>query len=188
MLGAILFPLLCAGAILIGHSQPERSDFFSYFGDCGGIPCYLGVVPGQTNWDSALTTFESKPELAYSPQTNTAFNPPGFQGSALLYSLPEQNLVEEIDLTMRSTNVSFGSLLQRFGDPCGVQVSGNSGLSIVFLRMIVAVYADKLGADQVLQPTTPVYSMSLFNRFQSCEQIMSSIAAAPWKGFVRYTS
>ncbi len=189
--GSLLFMLLCAGAMLIGRSNSVQPELFQYLKTCDGQPCYLGVVPGKTSWNDAVEIFENA-HISFDPMTNFAFEPLGFRGNALILDTPgDEAVLDEVDLTMHSSSVTIGSLIDHFGLPCAVVVTPVPQIGLIFLGMSIIVNSNQFDTSQILQPTTLIQQINLFNRFQSCEQVFNSTTTVTfnhWKGFARYTN
>ncbi|HVU11391.1 MAG TPA: hypothetical protein VHD90_08940 [Phototrophicaceae bacterium] len=184
LIGSLVCALLGAGALLIGRNQPMQQDLFRYLGQCDGQPCYLGIAPGKTAWDSALTVLEDRSGIEFDPDTNIASNPPGFQGSALIFG---SATVDEIELTMRTSTVSIGSLIVQMGSPCAVIYTTDGILALFYPRLSVQVMTEKAGGRQTLKPTSLAYQITLSDNFDSCAP-PKGYGYQPWRGFAQYTS
>ncbi len=185
LMASFLFALLCAGALLIGRNHPVQQDLLRFLSQCDGQPCYLGIVPGKTAWESALRTLEDSPQLEFDPDTNIAANPPGFNGSALIFG---STTVDEIELTMRTSTVSIGSMIVRMGPPCAVIYTTDGILALFYPRLSIQVMTEKSGGRQTLKPTSLAYLITLSHNFDSCDPPPKGYGYQAWRGFAHYTS
>jgi hypothetical protein len=188
---ALIISILLAGlsiaTILLGRGQPAQPDLFEYLGNCNGQPCYLGIVPGTTDWHTALDVLGNRPEIEFGTSTNFAFRPQGFSGTVLLLAANQTTTVGEIDLNMRPASISIGSLITHMGSPCAV-VPGERMIGVIFPGMSVISFASDSGTTDAPKPTLMIDEINLFNRFQTCDQVIRETTDRPWRGFAHYTN
>lgn len=183
LLACTVFALLIFSSVLIGRAQ-ERPDFLSYLGRCDGLPCYVGIVPGQTLWADVQARFEIITELRGDNEIYLSYAPPGFSGTLRFYPSGSGS-IREVDLRFHTTRLTLGDLVAEMGEPCAVAMT--RGLpAVLFPGMGVLVIGERIDAVQSLKPSSTVTSINLVDA-EICD-IRNSLALYGWRGFGRYVS
>ncbi len=178
-----IFALLIGGSVLVGHGQ-ARPEFFRYFGRCSDVPCYTGIVAGQTGWSDIETRFEISTALRGDTEINLAYAPPGFIGT-LRFFPSGSGLLAEVDLRFHTTRLKLGDIVAEMGTPCAVAITRRLPL-IIYPSMGVLVVGEQMGAAYTFTPEATVTGINLLGG-TSCD-ISNRLALYPWRGFGRYVS
>jgi hypothetical protein len=176
--------LLIWGSVLIGHAQP-RPEFFGALGRCEGLPCYVGIVPGQTRWADVQTRFEIVTELRGDNHMYLAYAPPGFSGTLRFFPSGD-GLLREVDLRFSTTGLKIGDLIAEMGVPCAVGITTRGLPVVVYPSMGVLVAGERMGEAQLVKLTSTVTGINLL-RDPDCS-LVNSLALHTWRGFGRYTA
>src|SRR5262249_9228343 len=111
------FSLLCAGIVSAGQTQLETRQITG-LENCGGMPCYQGIVPLQTSYEDAKgiiarlqgATMRSSDEASIS----------GDPIQSVRYYRSGDGRVRDISLTVRGNAIVLGDVITRLGTPCAV--------------------------------------------------------------------
>ncbi len=181
-IGCIVFSMMCVGMILIGRAQPQP-EFFRYFGICEGVPCYMGIVPGQTTWDEAQRIITNTPNFSvYTDEINTfsVFNPPQH-----IKFLVRENIVLVIDIRLDGNNTpALGNMILRLGYPCAL---GLSSVPLLFAYPYLLVWDEQVVSPPiVIHPAMLLERVELRNETNTCSGILLERGGHPWIGFKQY--
>lgn len=112
-----LLSLLCAIFVSFGQSWP-RSEIIPELKICGGLPCYRGIVPGQTIWAKALEILKSIPNSEFVDEITVGSNYPGVLDLYLLKAGGAPERVIELGLNPGPQTVAMGDMVAWLGRPC----------------------------------------------------------------------
>ena len=161
-------------AVRIGHGQPEVT-FITELQPCGDSLCYLGILPGTTPWNEALTVIRQAPKLKVADNSDTLF----------LSANPHYKigvLPLEINFGEIEDKISAGNVIVRLGQPCYVfPIPGD--LILGWPNVLFSVST----GDHTVSAHSRVDHIVLRRRFD-CTDVGQTVATTvyKWRGFGRY--
>jgi hypothetical protein len=197
-----VFATLIGLAVLVGYGQPPASAVQQlHLSDCAP-PCWIGIVPGDTNTEEAVQLFSatftpansvSIPPLTLGTSTNPWLVMPLLDSEATAERLMVQlgsveGIVNRIMIQGRrygpvNTMPRLGDLVSLLGPPSCVnpQTPGFEGWTLFYLTTRGTILVGVLGRNS-LAWTQPVYFV--FIRTSAEASDVCSIAQ-PWRGVYR---
>jgi hypothetical protein len=195
----ILFLFMFAGIgamMFIGHSRPLATLIVG-MDNCGETICYKGIELLKTNLDEARAWLQQVPHAAWDNANNRmSFS----EGDVAWVDLvvDSKNIVFKITIHLRPGVLWLGSVIQRWGIPCGVEkiAAGHtySGFNDA-PYYLEGDYSNKTlwipATDDWVQPFTSVTGIDLHAKVGALVdnyRIIDSCAFVrpQWKGFTKY--
>jgi hypothetical protein len=177
---------LLGSAVLYGRALagPDKLRNWHYFGVCHGKPCFLGLVPGITNWVDAKATIET-----YSPRRSRDLS---WISSVIMTSDDPitGGHIQSIQIVDLEGEIlpSFRYFLLRYGMPCKVtyanDISSYGAIGLLYPTMVIWLErrSDYLTMDQPVRSVTLNDPNSVLGKPSYCSAVWNSLFV-PWLGF-----
>jgi hypothetical protein len=132
--------------------------------------CYLGIIPGQTDWAVALTvlhihmiTWDDGTYSAESWDTTHRVRLTRDGGADQVF---------EIDIEFQRALPTFGGVILHYGRPCAMIENIHGAILLEYPSMIFFT------ADSVISPATAIARVDIQNNGVTCQTPIN-----PWTGF-----
>jgi hypothetical protein len=165
----IALVVLSGLSLAIGYTQPAP-DFIPGLERCGGKACFLGMIPGQTTWDTAQTIMQAK-----IPFPNVQMVIRRYEADRLVLverDINNKALLGGIQISLYTNRVTAGAVVARYHAPCAVAFYPNGNTALTYPDL------DFFLADSTLDPTTPIAVLWLGADPMACQN-----AGVAWVGF-----
>jgi hypothetical protein len=167
---------LIASVRLIGRAMGGRDPLPDVgFEVCGGKPCYLGLVPGETRWDRVKPTLEQHGVAFHQSDSTftTKFDILTDQWLIEIISSAQRQRVMYILWVYRGAPLSLGDFILLYGQPCRAFVSQrNDSLIANFHNLSLNVQSY---AHHRFNAQAAVYGFTLSDYLPpGCEQLATS--------------
>jgi hypothetical protein len=184
--------LVLCGAVMVPRVQP-RHDAIPDVGRCDEILCFLGILPGKTELETAVAILKNTHNFApsdYSPDSIVyKQSEPYYRIQFLARSYLSPNPVDEVDLSFFDKSITVGHIVLQFGPPCAV-FTGLSNRGRVYLRYpgaVVSLAVEVQANVALLSTDSPATQINLFDKMRTCEQLAGKYEGdSPWHGFGKY--
>ena len=159
------------GRVVGGHDPLQTAGFEV----CAGKPCFMGLVPGETAWETVQPALETShirfetTDSTFTTQITIVTNDWLIQ----ITSSPQRQRVALILWMYRHQPLSIGHFILMYGHPCWQWRSNGSNLwSARFGNLSTNAYSP---ATSAYSPQSTVYGFSLSD-FQpaGCEHLLNS--------------
>jgi hypothetical protein len=188
-IGMLLTAVLIPTGLIIAASRgiPAMTAFHRIgFDVCDGLPCFRGVVPGQSDWPEALAltadhSGDHSAEMAL------------VSGKLTFYRHTTRPLVYSFGYFVPSsaqTSLTLAELVRAFGPPCRVQFGmewKTRALLIYQFGWAITTSADgRLNADSRITDftfTDPGYLSDLYPAPNGCPGLGAGHLRSSWRGF-----
>ncbi|HVO43004.1 MAG TPA: hypothetical protein VMT34_10290 [Aggregatilineales bacterium] len=185
---SLLLVVLCAGAVIVGHAQPE-SALVPGLELCDGVLCYQGIVPGETPITQARS---------FLAQSELNIETGGRQGGNFSYTDADSkrhlDLVEDwrhaagfLMLGLERAPIRLGDLTNAFGPPCTIGLGGAPIVTLTYPNFEVNIFffASRLHPQGAfsLRPDTAVSQIFFNGRQTGCTPTDFNNDDVQWHGF-----
>jgi hypothetical protein len=183
---------LISGCVGSNKKSLEIGDGGLLSGNPCSAPCFLGIYPGITTEEQALTIFSSKLDVKNCDRwdTRNSGGDRGIRCSSIGVTFNDQNFVNVVGFSP-SQNISLSNVIRKYGNPDGVFVSA-SGIEGT-PPIIALIYFDSLNmiihlpeqdsSLYNLQPDIQIESIVYLDR---SDYLFDKRSAKQWKGFGNY--
>jgi hypothetical protein len=129
--------ILCFGAVIIGRAQPIPE--YAEFQRCDDVPCYKGVVLGKTSWQDAESVLLKIPNSI----RNRSFGIKVARGQvrAVTAFFPQNDIVQELDISYRQPSLTAAEVVANFGIPCAVYQNNRDSRAP---KLVILAYPDRV--------------------------------------------
>lgn len=181
MKARFLMPVVLALVVIVAACAPEpelRNDKLlqdtSFIdSDPCGPPCWRNIIPGETDWQDALTIIEDDPTLS-DPDVRTSddstvegalWGQDGGDDCCQMYT--EDGAVVDVLILQTTPDSTLGEVIDEYGDPTyvlGEEFSDDQGVFSLFypeLQMVVYVFAE--GNDVSLSEASETIGFGYFS-------------------------
>ncbi|HVO42260.1 MAG TPA: hypothetical protein VMT34_06545 [Aggregatilineales bacterium] len=194
-----ILTLACVLAIGVGRTSQRLAPDLQAFGldrCAGGLPCFLGIVPGVTAWDDAHRNLEQHAAASggtLPSLTRPTGAPP--QDATQVYLMPGTPTADDIEIVNIHANLSLASAIALFGVPCKVAMFGAPSITasrnlsdalLIYPQLILHV-----NHGDSLEPASTITAVGLVASDPSglapnplCDA--AGLPATTWQGFATW--
>lgn len=195
---AVLGLLLIAFTAACGPEPQIRSDDLlrdnSFLtGDPCGPPCWRNIIPGQTNWQNALTIIEDDPTLdrlqtrADEESSAIAAGWAQVDGEGCCQMFTEDGSTVSFVVLQTRPDHTLGEVIAEHGEPAyviGEAITGDQGLFNLFYPdtpMIIYVFI--AGEQGELSPTSEVVGFAYMTE-TLMDELLTTYSLHAWEGYL----
>jgi hypothetical protein len=152
-----LIALFGVGGRLTGGDDPLQTVGFQV---CAGKPCFLGLVPGETAWESVRTTLEAN-QITFQQIDSTfttKFDILTRHWLIEIISSPQRQHVSQILWVYRDHPLSIGHFVLMYGLPCFTWHNNSNMLIATFRNLNINA---RSATSSTIRLQSPVYGLSL---------------------------
>lgn len=161
-----------------------------------GIPCWRGIVPGETAWNEALTIIEDDPSLTdirveasnESREIAATFQQSGGIPCCLIYS--ENGATVDQMLLQVAPDMTVGQVIEANGEPEFVAVAeitnDQASAALYYPDQQVIVYAFVAGAGGQLTANSEIFAI-VYLRPSDVERSLQNMTLAAWQGYASFS-
>jgi hypothetical protein len=177
------------------YGQDEVNKLAGFgIGVCAGMPCYRGIVPGQTSWDDVRTYLDGA-KIAVDDGSTIAVTLADRIELELYQDAGDPPIVETIRVSdytvvdmMPTDFPSLGHFLRMYGTPCLVIVDASDPARVHVSQLMYPTLALSLSSTEPFLPSARVRSAWIFSTNPDlCTNEFNKAAGLSWAGFATPT-